>query len=789
MDGSKFALPPKAATSESRLRQRLGRTWHAFFARFPHLRDIQKAAIEPILRGESLIVNAPTAAGKTEALLAPVIERYLDNRTACRGEGMQVSGTSASPVGGAVVQSQAEQPSATWLDAMSRTKSARFYSGRTAPEITRARRSQSAMGHTDTGKGPAILIVAPTKALCNDLYRRMATPIQNTGLTVALRTGDNPAFNLEQPPQVLVTTPESLDSLLARRPAAFRYIESIIIDEIHLVCASGRGDQLQCLIARLRVLCGRDFQICASSATVPELDRIARDFIGPTGRTLSSEAGAREIHASMHTIRTDPQMAIEDTARYLEQLLGESPQRKILAFCNSRANVENIVFALRHHASSPTVSARVFAHHGSLSKEERLRTEQQFLRARNAVCVATSTLELGIDIGDVDRIVLLGPPPDVPSLIQRIGRGCRTRESVTACCLADSPFSANRFYHLVECARHECLFPDPVAIRPTTLVQQALSICLQNPSAWIAKQALYERIAPSAQALYSPDDCGRILDAMTQHGLLRKVERGRYVPEAKTQFLFDRGLMHSMIADRGETDVVDSVTGRTLGSVCLKKSNKDAVAMGNDVTLTLAGAAHTISCIRDKKIFVKRGDESETMAFMALEPPRYSLGLARSFARFMHIPDDALYLRAVPQMVDSYQNFTPQSGDALKLDVPSTAVFNADYHVNHFMGTLGSSLLELFFDGKGAPVRKGSRSPFFMRLTVRPSFASFPDEARLTTAFELYIRGNPARFARLLQPGPWLATIPEDITLKWLLNSIDVRAYARVLADKPLVIL
>ena len=217
------------------------------------------------------------------------------------------------------------------------------------------------------------------------------------------------------------------------------------------------------------------------------------------------------------------------------------------------------------------------------------------IHTRNAACVATSTLELGIDIGDVDMIVLLGPPPDVPSLIQRIGRGSRSLACSQVSCLADCAFNAQRFLHLVSCARQEMLFPDPVAFRPTTLVQQALSICLQNPQCWVGKQALHDRLAPNSQKIYSAADCGAILEQMTTNGLLRKVEHGRYVPEAKAQFLFSRGYMHSMIADRSETDVVDSVTGRTLGSVYLRQSSKDAIATGAGVSLTLAGNAHTVS--------------------------------------------------------------------------------------------------------------------------------------------------------------------------------------------------
>ena len=727
---------------ESRIRNALTCTWHAFFARFPHLRDIQRAAILPILRGESVVVNAPTASGKTEAIMAPILERHIRAQAKARPERSQ-------PV----------------------------------------RVSKQDDGHVDTGRGPAILLVAPTKALCNDLYRRLVKPVEAVGIDIAIRTGDSPGFKTTNPPQLIITTPESLDSLIARKPASFLYLEAIIIDEIHLIHANGRGDQLQCLLERLRILHKQPMQICASSATVPQIDRIAQAFLGKDSRIITCQNQTRDIRASIQRISDEPQAAIADSVRIITEMLLESPTRKILVFCNARANVEKLVHELR---LNPRIASNVFAHHGSLSKEERLRTEQQFLRARNAACVATSTLELGIDIGDVDRIILLGPPPDVSSLIQRIGRGNRTLAYSQVCCLANSQFNAQRFFHLVECAKKDMLFPDPVAFRPTTIVQQALSICLQNPKHWVGKQALFDRLAESAHALYSIEDCATILEEMTQSGLLRKIERGRFVPEAKAQFLMDRGYMHSMITDRPETDVVDSVTGKTLGSIYLRPSSRDAIATGSNITLSLAGNAHTVSFMKDKKLFVKPGAETADLGFLALEPPRYSLQLARDFAKFMRVPQDAFYIRCVPQTFDMTSDFSPKLGETLSPELaiaPDAIPPGSEFVAFHFLGTIGSMLLMHFFEKNGFSLKKGARTPFFMRFLNRPLLQAFPPQETLQSLFEMYIRSDTASFARLLQPGPWFHVIPEDYTLKWLLSSIDVQAYARVLAELPIILI
>ncbi|MCL2325089.1 MAG: DEAD/DEAH box helicase [Proteobacteria bacterium] len=680
--------------SEDRLRAALERTWHAFFARFAHLRDVQRAAILPILSGESVLLNAPTASGKTEAVMAPTIERYLQMR------GREMS------------------------------------AGRALEEEV----------------GPHILLIAPTKALCNDLFRRLEQPVTRCGVTICTRTGDSPSFNREKPPQVLITTPESLDSLLSRGPRAFLSLRAIIVDEIHLLSAGGRGDQLQCLLVRLRTMNPRPIPCCASSATVPEVDRIGQEFLGPSARVITVAQGRREIVHAVRLVSSEPQAADQ-----IAEILLETPTRKIIVFANARALVENLVLYLR---AKPRLASIVFAHHGSMSREERLRTERQFLQARNAACVATSTLELGIDIGDVDRIILMGPPPDVSSLVQRIGRGSRKAQVAHVCCLSTSHFDAKRFEHLIACAQRESLFPDPVAFRPVAIVQQAFSICLQNPHRWIAKRALYDRISETAKALYPVDSCEAVLDMMAQCGYFRRVDGSKYVPEPKTEFLFDRGYMHSMIVTKNETDVVDAVTGRNIGSIYLRHASRDAIMQGSRPALTLAGKSHAVSYMKNAKLYVEQAGHSKGMGFCALEPPRYSLQLAQDFASFLNIPEDGIF-------AEPYEN---------------------TFLVHHFLGTVGSFFLADYLQRSGCILVPKSRTPFHLRIVSLPMQMTFPDKAALRRSFEGYLQGNLSSLAKLLQPGPWLNLVPEFMVRRWVLASINLDAYAECLDQKQIVI-
>jgi hypothetical protein len=195
--------------------------------------------------------------------------------------------------------------------------------------------------------------------------------------------------------------------------------------------------------------------------------------------------------------------------------------------------------------------------------------------------------------------------------------------------------------------------------------------------------------------------------------------------------------------------------------------------------------------MKDKKLFVKRTDESTSLGFMALEPPRYSLALARDFAQFMHVPLDAFYIKCVPATLDLSREFTPRLGDELRPEFalpPEHIPPGYEFHIHHFLGTIGSLLIQNFFERNGNTVKRGSRSPFFLRLLLKPTITSFPDEERLMTQFEVYIRSNVQAFARLLQPGPWFNIVSEDMALRWLLESIDLRIYAKALANLPIIL-
>ena len=272
-----------------------------------------------------------------------------------------------------------------------------------------------------------ILYIAPTKALANDLEKRLSLPANFLGLRVGIRHGDRDDLRSGPTPHILVTTPESLDVMLVRKDSALKTVLAVVIDEVHLLYNTQRGLQLSILLRRLRKHIDQDFQCAALSATVGRLPDISEFLFGSVENTSFLDFPTdRPIDAHVRHI--------PDEARFLALIrkLTEGQPTKLLVFSNSRRECERLARVLNR---DECLRPGVFAHYSSLSTDVRLETEQAFAAADTAVCIATSTLELGIDIGDIDAVILWGPPATTESFLQRIGRGNRRSHKTNAICL------------------------------------------------------------------------------------------------------------------------------------------------------------------------------------------------------------------------------------------------------------------------------------------------------------------------------------------------------------------
>ena len=339
----------------------------------------------------------------------------------------------------------------------------------------------------------SILYLVPTRALAHDLARRLQAPLEKLALKLQVKIGDEAALNTSRLPDVLLTTPESLDSLLVNRPRILKDVSAVVIDELHIFDNTPRGDQLRILLNRLRRLkkyalargdvTSAAIQYCALSATVDHPAEVAsRYFPHPLVIQIS---GQRAIEAELLELES------ETTLRQLFNLLKQRGVKKVLAVCNSRAECKEWAYRLR---TDTPFGDRVYLHHASLDAKVRRAMENNFTLTEAAICFATSTLELGIDIGDVDLILLLGPPGNLSAFLQRIGRGNRrtARTSVICCYRTETDWALFRVFLRATQSGDEVTTPQPYFFRASIIVQQLFSYLKQTRLGKIEPDSAFE---------------------------------------------------------------------------------------------------------------------------------------------------------------------------------------------------------------------------------------------------------------------------------------------------------
>jgi ATP-dependent Lhr-like helicase len=291
-----------------------------------------------------------------------------------------------------------------------------------------------------------IVYVSPLKALSNDIQRNLEAPLAgireqlqlrglpDVAIRTWVRTGDTPPGERQKmhkrPPHIVVTTPESLYILLGSQSgrAMLATTRWVIVDEIHAVAPTKRGAHLAVSLERLAALCGDRLQRIGLSATQNPIETVAHLLVGaaPDGQPAAEVA----IVDSGHHRQRD--LTIEVPAAPLEGVMsGETwlqvydqltrlieAHRTTLVFVNTRRMAERVARQLSDRLGETAVTA----HHGSMAKEHRLDAEQRLKRGELKALVATASLELGIDIGDIDLVCQLGSPRSIASFLQRVGR-------------------------------------------------------------------------------------------------------------------------------------------------------------------------------------------------------------------------------------------------------------------------------------------------------------------------------------------------------------------------------
>lgn len=322
------------------------------------LRPTQLDAIDPIHAGLHCLLLAPTAGGKTEAAIIPILSRML----------------------------------------------------------------------TEAWPGTSVLYVAPIKALLNNLEHRLSHYAGLVGRRVAVWHGDvsqsQKQRSLRDAPDILLTTPESIEGMLIStrvdRDSWFGNLRAVVVDELHAFAAGDRGWHLRSVMHRLERYVPHPVQRIGLSATVSNPDELLQWF-APYGERMVVGTAAVSTDAD---VTIDYVGSLENAATVIDRMHRGS---KRLVFCDSRSSAEQLSSALR------SKGIRAFVSHASLSQSERKLAETAFSEEKDCVIVATSTLELGIDVGDLDHVIQIDSPATVSSFLQRMGRTGRRSDGRRNC--------------------------------------------------------------------------------------------------------------------------------------------------------------------------------------------------------------------------------------------------------------------------------------------------------------------------------------------------------------------
>lgn len=429
------------------------------------LRPLQDAAIPPLLAGEDALLLAPTAGGKTEAALFPLLTRMANE---------------------------------SW-------------------------------------GGTSLLYICPLRALLNNLEPRVDRYASWLGRAAAVRHGDTAQgvrrrMVLDRP-DVLLTTPESLESMLVSATLDPRVllsdVRTVVVDEVHAFAGDDRGWHLLAVLERLSVLTGRSLQRVGLSATVGNAEELL-------GWLQGSNRGPRPARVIA------PAASGTSTAEVALDFVGSVPNaatvvarlhrgEKRLVFADSRRTVEQLGVTLGE------LGVETYVSHSSLSVAERRRSEAAFAEGRDCVIVSTSTLELGIDVGDLDRVLQVGAPVTVASLLQRLGRTGRrpgTLRNLTVLAADDTDLLRAAGLLLLWSEGYvEAVTPPP---RPAHIAaQQVLALALQERQ--VGRRTWRDWL--DGLPLVPDAEWDTIVDALLAKGLLDEDSGMLFVgPEAERRY-------------------------------------------------------------------------------------------------------------------------------------------------------------------------------------------------------------------------------------------------------------
>lgn len=383
--------------------------------------------------------------------------------------------------------------------------------------------------------------VSPLKALGNDIRRNLLVPLdeitqiakshgKEIEIRVGIRTGDTTSYEkskmLKKPVHILITTPESLGIMITtiKFREKLKTVQWVVIDEIHALAENKRGVHLSLTLERMQRLCPYYTRI-ALSATVSPLEDVARFLVGnEQGKerdcliitvNFLKELDLKVLSPVPNLIRADYDVVSKKTYALIDKLIQE--HKTTLIFTNTRSATERVVHYLREYypKNYESIEEGIAAHHGSLAKEHRLAVEERLKEGKLKAVVCSTSLELGIDIGSIDLVILLGSPKSVARALQRIGRsGHKLHAKAKGRIIVQDRDDLVECSVLLKAALEGKI--DKIHIPRNALdvlAQHILGICLEAP---LTRLELYRLVTSSySYATLSRDDFEQVLSYLS----------------------------------------------------------------------------------------------------------------------------------------------------------------------------------------------------------------------------------------------------------------------------------
>ena len=422
-------------------------------------------------------------------------------------------------------------------------------------------------------QGISLLYITPLRALNRDLLKRLQVWSVKLGFTVEVRHGDTPQADRRRmaarPPDLLITTPETLQAVLPGRRMRqhLRHVKAVVVDEVHELAGDRRGVQLTVGLERLREILKEGFQRVGLSATVGNPEEISR-FLG----------GSEPVRIVQIPLSKDTRYKIEypppgEEDQELARRLYTAPEAaarlalvsdlvdahdSTLIFVNSRVNAEML------GSKFNMMDQKIMVHHGSLPKEERVRSEEAFKARQIKGLVCTSTLELGIDIGSVDLVVQYMSPRQVNSLVQRVGRSghslTRTSQGVLVSVSTEDLLES---IGVIELAKERRLEPTVIHHKALDVLAHQIAGLLMDSEGSVSLAHLTQvlrRAFPYSQL--EAAELEKVIDFMGKMGYLRRDDQTLY-RTSRTRIYYYENL--SMIPDERRYPVIDLTNQQSVG--------------------------------------------------------------------------------------------------------------------------------------------------------------------------------------------------------------------------------